>query len=156
MKRLIRCSLLLVFCTSIYTALWAQGNPVPFLNQPLSPVSAAPGGSGFTMTVTGTNFASGAFLNWNGSSRTTTVLSSSSLQATISAADIAHATTASITVVNPFPHGGSSNVVYFPVRQPLTSVAFAPEPGVTPLAGPVAVGDFNHDRKLDLVVGQTS
>jgi hypothetical protein len=154
MKRLIRRSLLLiVFCTALCTALCAQ---VPVLNQPLSPAAAAPGGTGFTMTVTGTNFASHAFLNWNGSPRTTTVISSSRLQATISAADIAHLTTASVTVVNPFPFGGSSNVVYFPVRQSAAAVAFAPEPGVTPLAGPAAVGDFNHDRKLDLVVGQTS
>jgi hypothetical protein len=59
-------------------------------------------------------------------------------------------------VVNPAPRGGPSNVVYFPVRHSASAVAFAPEPGVTPLAGPVAVGDFNGDGRLDLVVGQTS
>jgi FG-GAP-like repeat len=153
MKRLTCCSLALI---ALCTTLWAQNNAVPLVNQPLSPVSAAPGGSGFTLNVTGTGFASGAVLKWNGSARTTTVLSSSSLQATITSTDIAHVGTASVTVVNPVPGGGASNIVYFPIRHSAASVAFAPEPGVSPLAGPVAVGDFNHDGILDLAVGQTS
>lgn len=155
MKLLTSLSFLLI-SLFLCATLPAQNNAVPLVNQPLSPLSAAPGGAGFTLTVTGTGFAPGAVLNWNRSARTTTVLSSSSLQATINATDIAQVGTASVTVVNPIPRGGASNVVYFPIRQSATSVAFAPEPGVTPLAGPVAVGDFNGDGRLDLVVGQTS
>jgi hypothetical protein len=153
MKRLAYTSLLLFsFCAT----LCAQNNPAPLVNQPLVPASAAPGSSGFTLTVTGTGFVTGAVLNWNGSARTTTVVSSSQVQATITSADVAHIGTANVTVVNPAPGGGVSNVVYFPVRQPAASVAFAPEPGVSPAAGPIAVGDFNGDGKLDIAVGQTS
>jgi hypothetical protein len=73
----------------------------PFVNQPLVPASARPGSKGFTLIVNGTDFASTAVLNWNGSPRATSVLSHSSLQATISAADVAKAGTAWVTVVNP-------------------------------------------------------
>jgi hypothetical protein len=151
-----RISILSVLLFSLCATLCAQNNPNPLVNQPLVPASTAPGGSGFTLTVSGTGFATGAVLNWNGSPRTTTVLSSSSLQATINSTDVAHIGTANVTVVNPTPGGGASNVVYFPIRQPATSVAFAPEPGVSTLGGPVAVGEFTSDGKLDMVVGQTS
>ncbi len=126
----------------------------PFVNQPLSPASAAPGAAGFTLTISGTGFATGAVVRWNGADRTTTLLSSSSIQAAISAADVAHAGTAFVTVTNSI--GGTSNAVYFPIRAPAASVFLAPNPGATPLAGPVVTGDFNNDGKVDLVVGQTS
>ena len=35
-------------------------NPVPLINTPLVPTSVAPGGAGFTLTVNGTGFVSGA------------------------------------------------------------------------------------------------
>jgi hypothetical protein len=148
MRSLTLLTLLLISCT----ALWAQ-NPHPLVNQPLVPASAAPGSAAFTLTVSGTGFASGAVLDWNGSPRTTTFLSSSSLQASISSTDVAHVVTASVTVVNPAPGGGVSNAVYFPVRQSAPGVAFAPEPNVSAVGGASAVGDFNHDGKLDLAVG---
>jgi hypothetical protein len=151
-----RISILSVLLFSLCAMLCAQNNPNPLVNQPLVPASTAPGGSGFTLTVSGTGFATGAVLNWNGSPRTTTVLSSSSLQAAINSTDVAHVGTANVTVVNPAPGGGASNVVYFPIRQPAASVAFAAEPGVSALGGPVAVGEFTSDGKLDMVVGQTS
>jgi VCBS repeat protein/centrosomal CEP192-like protein len=147
-------SFLALVLIALCAPLCAQNNPNPLVYQPLVPASSAPGASGFTLTVSGTGFATGAVLNWNGSPRTTTVLSSSSLQATISSSDVAHLGTASVTVVNPAPGGGTSNVVYFPVRRPAAAVAFAPEPGVSPLAGAAVVGDFNGDGILDLVVGQ--
>jgi len=150
MKRVLCLSPVLIFLCAM---LYAQ-NAKPFVNQPLIPASAAPGASGFTLTVNGTGFATGAVVRWNGSDRTTTLLSSSSVQATINATDVAHAGTASVTVTN--PTGGTSNAAYFPVRTSAASVFLAPNPGVTPLAGPVATGDFTGDGKLDLVVGQTS
>jgi len=151
MQRVITLSLVLL---SLCATLCAQNNPKPLVYQPLVPASSAPGASGFTLTVSGTGFVTGAVLEWNGSPRTTTVLSGGSLQATINSTDVAHLGTANVTVVNPAPGGGASNVTYFPVRQPAASVAFAPEPGVSPVAGAVVVGDFNGDGILDLVVGQ--
>ena len=43
----------------------APGNPVPFLNQPLVPTAVSPGGPGFTLSVSGTGFVSGATIDFN-------------------------------------------------------------------------------------------
>ncbi len=56
--------------------------------------------TGFVLTVNGTNFVTGSVVDWNGSARTTTFVSSTQLTATIPASDIASAGTASITVSN--------------------------------------------------------
>lgn len=57
---------LLVFClVSGFISSFAQ-NPVPFINQPLVPGAVAPGSPGFTLTVHGTGFVSGATVNWTG------------------------------------------------------------------------------------------
>ena len=82
-------------------------NPVPALSS-ISPTSAAAGGAAFTLTATGTNFAITSVVRWNGSNRTTTYVSSTQLQAQITAADIATAGTASVTVFSPTPGGGTS------------------------------------------------
>jgi hypothetical protein len=144
--------ILLALCATLYS----QNNPVPLVYPSISPVSAAPGALGFTLTVSGYGFAAGAVLHWNGSARTTTVVSSGEVQAAINSADLAHVGTANITVANPAPGGGASNVVYFPVRQPAAGVAFAPEPGIAPASGPVAVGDFTGDGILDIAVAETT
>jgi len=72
----------------------AAQNPVPFVNQPLVPMTAPPGGSSFTLTINGTGFVSGAVVKWNGSARATTFVNNSQLTATILATDIAVAGTA--------------------------------------------------------------
>jgi hypothetical protein len=150
MKHAIRISLLLI---SVSATLLAQNNAVPFLNQPTSPSTAFPGTSAFTLTVHGTGFATGAVLNWNGSPRATTVISGGSLQASITAADIAKAGTGIITVTNPVPGGGTSLPVYFFVRATYASVALVNGPRL-PNFGPVAVGDFDGDHNLDVAVAQ--
>lgn len=134
------------------TPLLAQTNPIPLVNQPLVPASVAPGGGEFLLNVTGQGFAPDAALNWNGSPRVTIVNSVDSLQAIINAADVAKIGTASITVTNPAPGGGVSDVAFFPIRQPASSVAFAYRAAFA--TGSVVVGDFNNDGKLDVAVGQ--
>src|SRR5690348_10065676 len=139
-------------CTALYlsASLLAQTlNPVPAINQPLSPASATPGSAGFTLTINGTGFAPGAVVNWNGVSRPGTFLSSSQLTAAVTAADVAAAATAAITVSNPSPGGGTSNTVFLPITSPTTSVSLARSElatGSTPFA--VAVGDFQGSGKL--------
>jgi hypothetical protein len=82
-------------------------NPLPTLTK-ISPSSATHGGASFTLTATGTGFVVKSKIQWNGTNLTTTFVSSTSLTATISAADIKNAGTASVTVNNPTPGGGTS------------------------------------------------
>src|SRR6185436_12673843 len=77
----------------------------------LSPASAAVGGPGFTLTVNGTGFVSGATVQWNGAARTTTFGSSTQLTAAIPASDIVVAGTKQVTVVN--PGASASNALTF-------------------------------------------
>jgi hypothetical protein len=142
----------LLFAILASTTLLGQSNPVPLVNQPLVPASAAPGSGGFLLTVSGAGFAPDAILYWNGSARTTIINSGSSLQAIITSQDVAQAGTASVSVVNPAPGGGASNVVFFPVRTSASTVAFAVRPELAP--GSVVTGDFNNDGILDLAIGQ--
>jgi hypothetical protein len=139
-----------LFTILVSTALRGQTNPLPLVNQPLVPDTIAPGSGEFMLTVNGTGFASDAVLNWNGSTRITIVNSEGSLQAIINAADVAKIGTASITVVNPTPGGGVSNVVYFPIRRASSSVAFAQSAAFA--SGTVAVADFNNDGIPDVAV----
>ena len=67
----------------------------------LSPSYATAGGAAFTLTVSGSSFVSGAKVRWNGADRTTTFVSSTQLQASILAADIAAAGTIPVTVRQP-------------------------------------------------------
>ena len=94
-------------------------NPVPTITN-ISPNTKDSGGSGFTLTVNGTNFVSGAIVKWNGSSRTTTFVSNIKLTASIPASDIASSGTANITVNNPTPGGGDSNTQTLTITEPAT------------------------------------
>src|SRR5439155_1405260 len=96
-------------------------NPVPTITS-ISPTSATAGGAQFTLTVNGTNFVSGSTVNWNGSPLTTTYVNATQLTATVPAALIANAGTASITVVNPAPGGGTSNSVTFSINNPVPTI----------------------------------
>jgi len=127
-------------------------NPVPLINQPLVPASVRPGSKGFKLTVNGSGFASGAVVKWNGSPRLTVVNSSGQVQADIKASDVAKAGTANVTVVNPKPGGGTSNVLYLPIRNPTKSFAFGIDTRVTPQTGLAATADFNGDGIIDLAV----
>jgi hypothetical protein len=137
------------------SAAFAQ-NPVPFINQPLVPDATAPGGEPFTLTVNGTGFVSGSAVNWNGSALDTQFINASQLKATVPAADIATASTASVTVVNPAPGSGASNVAFFTVAASTPgTVLFRLTSSVATDFGPsgsVALGDFNGDGNLDLAV----
>ena len=82
----------------------------------LSPASAMAGNPDFTLTVNGANFFPGATVRWNGMDKPTTFVSSINLGASISAADIAAAGTASVTVLNPGPNGATSNSQTFTIN----------------------------------------
>ena len=146
------------FLIFVATVSLAQSNPQPLVYPSLVPVSTAPGGPAFSLTVGGSGFVAGAVVQWNGSPRATTFISGSSLQASISAADIASAGTALVSVLNPAPGGGISNTVYFPITNPQAFVSVALESAFTTPANAVCftVADFNGDGILDVVVGVTN
>jgi FG-GAP-like repeat/Putative Ig domain len=130
-------------------------NPVPFLNETLAPTAVSPGGSGFTLSVSGAGFVSAATVGFNGAPLTTTFVDREHLSAFVPAASVASVGTASVTVVNPAPGGGASNVVYFQVGAPESTVNFANAPNsglqvVEPFG--LAAADFNGDGKPDLAV----
>jgi hypothetical protein len=133
----------------------APGNPVPFLNQPLVPTAVSPGASGFTLAVSGTGFVSGATIDFNRVPLSTTFVDRQHLTAQVPATDVADAATAAVTVVNPAPGGGSSNVVYFQIAAPEATVNFANATN-SPLQVQeslgIAAADFNEDGKPDLAV----
>lgn len=133
----------------------AAGNPVPLLNQTLTPTAVAPGSNDFTLNVNGAGFVSGAKIAWNGAPLATTFVDAEHLTATVPAANVATAGTGSITVVNPGPGGGASNVVYLPVAAPAAAVHFANAPN-SPLTFPevfnLTVADLNGDGKPDLAI----
>jgi hypothetical protein len=92
----------------------------------LSPSTVSAGDPSLTVTLTGSNFSSSAVVNVNGVAHPTTFLSSSSLSATISEADISAGGTLLLTVTD---NGATSAAVPLTVRQPaITSI----QPGVLP------------------------
>ena len=90
-------------------------NPAPTLTK-ISPSSATHGGPSFTLTATGTGYVAKSKIQWNGVGLTTTFVSSTSLTATVSATDIKNAGTASVTVNNPTPGGGTSAAKTFTIN----------------------------------------
>ena len=81
----------------------------------LSPNNMDAGGSGFSIAVTGSNFAAGSKLRWDGVSRTTHVVDNKHLTAQISAGDIAKVGTVEIDVFSPSTGGGASNALRFTI-----------------------------------------
>lgn len=142
---------LLGFYLMLASLLALAQNPVPFVNQPLVPGAAVPGGPGFTLTINGANFVSGATVNWNRSPRATTFVSSSQLTASISASDIATGGSAQVTVSNAGSLGSAP--VLFPIVSPTTGAGFSfTENSSTVFPVAPVEGDFDGDGKPDLVV----
>jgi hypothetical protein len=94
-------------------------NPTPSIST-MSPTSAGFGTSGFTLTVSGGSFVNGASVLWNGSNRTTKFVSSTVLTASIPASDVAGPGTATVSVFNPQPGGGTSNSLTFTISTPIS------------------------------------
>ena len=82
----------------------------------LSPSSATHGGGDFEMRINGSGFGPNAFVEWNGSFIATAFISASQLVAYIPAAEIAASGSATVTVTNPAPGGGTSSNVMFTIN----------------------------------------
>jgi hypothetical protein len=103
------------------TATFTITNPSPTITT-ISPSTAVAGSGGFTLVITGTNFVNGSVVRWNGIDRLTTFVSSTRLEAAISASDVATAGTANVTVFNPAPGGGTSNAATFTITNPSPTI----------------------------------
>ena len=97
-------------------------NPAPALST-ITPNNAAAGGGPFTLTLTGTNFVSGAVVRWNGANRPTTVINGTQATAEITAADLAAGGIFNVTITNPAPGGGSSGALGFAVNSPVPTLS---------------------------------
>ena len=130
-----------------------QTNPVPLISQPLTPMSAAPGGGTFTLTVNGTGFVASSVVDWDGVALSTQFVTEGRLTATVPASDLAAPGTALVTAINPAPGGGTSNAVPFEIGASTASVFFSGSTVTVGNAPTAAVaGDFNGDGFADLAV----
>lgn len=81
----------------------------PTISQ-LNPPSVTAGSGQFQLQVVGSNFASGAVINFNGVAESTTVMNSTTLVATIPASAIMTSATVPVTVTNPGSGGIYGNM----------------------------------------------
>jgi hypothetical protein len=88
----------------------------------IAPTSASPGSPGFTLTVTGTNFANGDTVQWNGVALVTTYSSATSLSAAVPSTLLTASGSVNVSVL----HAGGvvSNSVQFTISSAtVTSIA---------------------------------
>jgi len=142
-------------------------NPKPTISS-ISPSTIIAGGTAFTLTVNGTGFFSDSAVQWNGSSRTTTFVSSTKLIAAIPAADIATTGTVQVTVLNPAGEGGASSAQTFTVQAAaaqagiiqLISANLSGAEGALPSYQPMVNQDGTHvafaSAAADLITGDTN
>src|SRR5438477_6770785 len=97
-----------------YMAPPPPSNPVPAITS-VNPSSVIEGSAATPVTINGSGFISSSLVQWNGTSIDTAYTSATSLSATIPPNDLANASIANITVVNPAPGGGTSQAVNFSV-----------------------------------------
>jgi DNA-binding beta-propeller fold protein YncE len=110
-------------------------NPPP-LAVALVPGSAAVGQSDLAVRIRGTDFvpgiagaatSPGSRVQWNGTERPVTFVSSTELRITVPASDLAQPESATVTVTNPPPSGGTSVLtftVYVPVELTAADLAY--------------------------------
>jgi IPT/TIG domain len=101
--------------TTPITPTQPTSNPVPAIAS-VTPSTIAYGSSDTTITVTGSNFISSSVVVLNAEHLTTSYVSSTSLTAVISAADLSHLATDAVYVLNPTPGGGISSAINLPVQ----------------------------------------
>ena len=80
-----------------------------------TPTSVSAGYPGFTLNVTGSSLLPCTVVQWNGSPRTTTFVSTTQLNAAIPASDVVSAGTANVSVSTPSPGGGAAGPVPFTI-----------------------------------------
>jgi len=90
-------------------------NSVPSITS-LSPASFTAGSASTTIVLTGVGYVPNSTVAINGAPRTTTFNSTTAVQATLTAGDLAAGGIDQVQVVNPVPGGGTSNTLTFAVN----------------------------------------
>jgi len=85
----------------------------------ISPTTVYAGGPAFNLTVLGQGFTASSAVQWNGSARTTTYVTTNELLAQIQPSDIASTGTVPVTVQNPAGQGGTSSAQTLTIAAPL-------------------------------------
>jgi hypothetical protein len=94
-------SMLLAGC-GVHNPFCGSARPIPVLTSIApNPATLAQVQQGLVLTVTGNHFYSASFLVWNGAALSTTVLSATELQATITTTQISSPGTAQVIVHTP-------------------------------------------------------
>ena len=99
-------------------------NPVPAINS-INPTAVLLNSSPDVITITGSNFIRSSVVRLNGSDRATTYANSGKLTAQLNHGDTTTLGTHSVTVYNPGPGGGSSNITYLNIKSNTSTVAKA-------------------------------
>lgn len=84
----------------------------------IAPSATVVGAADTVLTAYGSNFVATASIQWNGKALTTTWVSATQLTTVVPAADLAAKGSASVTVVNPDPLGGTSSPRNFSIDNP--------------------------------------
>jgi len=100
-------------------------NQVPTVTS-LTPHEATAGDSGAVIGVSGQNFDNGAVALWNGEPMTTTVIGSTFLMFTADASDLATVRHVAVSVLNPEPSDGPSDIITFTILAPPNQSPDAP------------------------------
>jgi IPT/TIG domain len=95
-------------------------SPVPVVTS-ISPKLVAAGAAA-TIALMGTGFEANSVVLWNGSARTTTFVSATTLQVVLIAADLQNASVGSLTVSNPGPGGSTSGSTPLTVTPPVPTI----------------------------------
>ncbi len=143
------------FNTLVFTVTGAGQYPIPSIES-LLPGGVDAGGPDLTVTINGYNFVSASTVQWNGSNRAKTFINSTQLEITVTSEDLLTPGPVVLTVTNPGPGGGTSNVFTFDVAGPGNN----PVPAIQSIEGwitlahgaastPVQVHIFGSNFMLD-------
>jgi hypothetical protein len=134
-----------------WSTITASAGSTPTLSS-ISPTSAAAGSPSFTLTATGSNFATNAQILWNGSTAGVTMLPSGTsalIKATIAASLVAYGTVAAVTVTDDAPKAGESSTLQNFSSTALAFTVNGTAPANDNIANPIAVTSNNFVSTVD-------
>ncbi len=140
------------FMTRVVLGETYNSTPAPALAL-ISPSATAPGSAAFSMIVQGNNFQPNSVVRWNNSDRMTTFVNGSQLQAQITAADVANAGTANVTVFTSGSAESAAASFKIEANRPAPVIArLSPASQAAGVATPLEVNVFGADFTAQSVI----